>query len=390
MMALVALGAGRAFAWGSGHETVARCLLRRLPPELASRMTPEWMRIYEEASHLPDAGSPELLAPADREALKALGWTGGMELHENPLRFAIFDRLVAAIRRDDAYSQFVLLAALSHVNADPAASNHNPFVQYVSMILTRGGLGIFSVGDTDFAVVETTPAMRAVMDRRLADIPEPVLPERLTYRDCYARLLRLEWDSVELCNGRGCDVAAYAAARKAGDAEAEGKLAEALCDLGMYAVEETLWFYAAAQRLAEEGAEPPADFDAKAFVAEIEAEKTPAFARRPLGADGHLRPYLPEPGVRYDVQVLADPLAHMDNGVMSPASRILAPQAVCSLRHVRPDLASALVDIRDVLAGKMDPSATRLLVVFGEKMEPFVGFDAEGLKAAVAAYACCG
>ena len=381
------LTAVTAFGWGPGHDTVARCLLQRLPDELASRMTPEWKAVYEEASHLPDAGSTNILVAADREPLRTLGWTGGLELHQNPFRFELFNRLVDAIRRDDAYSQFMLLAALSHVNADPAACNHNPVVQCASYIWGIEGLCIYPYLGLDFAAVEKSDVMRAVMDRRLKAVPEPVLPANLTYRACYEYLVRLQWDAAELCNGRGADVMAFSAALKAGDKSAEEGLAEALCDLGMYAVEKTLWCYAAARRLAREKAEPPEDFDAKALVARVEAERIPAFLKRPFGADGHLKPFLPEPGVRYDVLVLADSIAHMNKGVLSPASRILAPQAVGSLRHVRPDLRSALVDIRDVRDGRLDPSVTKLLVVFGEAFEPFLGFDNEGLKKEIVAFA---
>ena len=389
-LAAVVLCSDAAFAWGLGHDTVARCLLRRLPAELSSRMKPEWIPTYLEASHLPDAGSMNILLAVDREPLISLGWTGGLELHDNRLRFAMFNRLVHAIRRDDAYSQFMLLAAISHVNADPAACNHNPVVQCGSYIWGSEGLNVYPKLGLDFASVETTPVMRSVMERRLAAIQEPVLPEKLSYTDCYDRLVRLQWDADELCNGRGSDVMERAAALAAGDASAENGLAEALCDLGMYAVEHTLWFYAAARRLANEKAEPPSGFDAKAFIDSVEKEMSIAFSKRPFGADGYLRPYLPEPGVRYDVLVMADSLANMSEGVLAPSARMLAPQAVGSLRHVRPDLKSALVDIRDVREGKLDPSVTRLLVVFGEKIDSFRDFDGESLKAALVAWSRAG
>ena len=387
LFGIVLLVAGTASAWGPGHDTVARCLLRRLPGELTSQMKTEWRAVYEEASHLPDAGSTNLLVLADRTPLLAAGWTGGMELHRNPLRFKLFDRLVDAIRRDDAYSQFMLLAAISHVNGDPAACNHNPVVQCASYIWGIEGLCIYPYLGLDFAAVEKSDVMRAVMERRLAAVPSPVLPAKLTYRDCYAYLVRLQWEAAELCNGRGADVMVYSAALKAGDASAEEKLAEALCDLGLYAVEKTLWCSAAARRLADEKADPPGDFDAKSFADRVEAEMISAFVKRPFGADGHLRPYLPEPGVRYDVRVLADSIAHMASGVLAPASRLFAPQAVCSLRRVRPDLKSALVDIRDVRDGNLDPSVTKLIVVFGERINPFLGFDSPRLKAALVDYA---
>ena len=387
LLGVALLAAGTAFGWGPGHDTVARCLLRRLPGELTSRLKPEWRAVYEEASHLPDAGSTNILVAADRAPLMAAGWTGGTELHRNPLRFELFDRLVDAIRRDDAYSQFMLLAAISHVNGDPAACNHNPVVQCASYIWGVEGLCIYPYLGLDFAAVETTDAMRAVLERRLAAVPSPVLPEKLTYRDCYDYLVRLQWEAAELCNGRGADVMALSAALKAGDASAEEKLAEALCDLGLYAVEKTLWCFAAARRLADGTAEPPADFDAKAFADRVEAEMVPAFVKRPFGADGHLKPYLPEPGVRHDVLVLADSIAHMDGGVLAPAARLFAPQAVCSLRHVRSDLKSALVDVRDVRDGRLDPSVTKLLVVFGERISSFLGFDGKGMKRAIVAYA---
>lgn len=386
-LAAAALCASAAFAWGPGHDTTVRCLLKRLPRELASRMTPEWNERYEEASHLPDHGRPELLKDVDRKPLEALGWDGGMQLHENPLRFEMFNRLVDAVKRDDAYSQFMLIAALSHVNADPAACNHNPVVQCGSYIWGCQGLNLFPELGLDFASVEETPVMRAVMEKRLAAVPEPTLPAKIGFEDVYGKLIRLQWEATELCNGRGSDVMAYAVALHAGDTSAEPKLAEALCDLGMYAVEHTLWLYAAAVRLAEEGAEPPADFDAETFTAAIDAEMKRPFLERPFGADGHIRPYLPVPGVRNRIRVLYDAIAFHAHGVMAPPSRILAPQAVSSLRHLFPSANASLLDIREAAEKGVDPAETEILVVFGGRFVPYLGFDVKKLLANIVAYA---
>ncbi len=184
LVVCVALCAGfSACAWGIGHETTVRAILKRLPAEVSLRMKPEWIPLWEEASHLPDNVRHDILTQPDRGILEKAGWKG-MSLHEDSFRFKMFDLLVEDIRRGDDYSAFMMIAALSHVIADSAACNHNPIVQCSECIWGKQGLNLMSGIDCDFSVVEKTPAMRAVFDRRIAAVPVPVLPDKMGSEHC--------------------------------------------------------------------------------------------------------------------------------------------------------------------------------------------------------------
>lgn len=385
VLAGVAMMAGAGFGWGDGHDAVARCLLKKLPRELVGQMKGEWKALYEEASHLPDAGRHELLNEPYRGFLEKKGWKG-TNLHKNRFNFWMFDCLVEAVKRGDAYGQLMLLAAISHVAGDPAACNHNPVVQCGLYIWGDEGYGIFGAKGLEFSAVEETEGARAVMERRLRELEEEPLPERLGFAECYEAMVALQWEAAELCSGRGSDVMAHAAAFSAGDAGAEEPLAEALCDLGMFAVRKTLWLYRAAARLAGEGAEPPEEFDEPGLTAKVEKAAKEKWLRRPFGADGYLREYLPEEGKRQEVRVLCDSIAHMNFGVMTPASRILAPQTVESLRRLFPERGAALIDVREVAERGVDPGETKLLVAYGGKFSGYLGFDAEKMLREVVKY----
>jgi len=374
-----------AFGWGPGHDTTVRCIEKRFPKDFTSHLKEEWVPLWEEASHLPDAGRHDLLKEPDRSFLEKNGWKG-MALHENKFRFLLFDCLVGAICRGDWYEQFMLVSALSHVNADPAACNHNPIVQCASYIWGGEGLNVLADAGYEFSAVEKTETMRAILERRLAAVPAPTLPAKLDYEDVYRKLVTLQYGAAELCNGRGSDVMAAAVRRMGGDPTAETDLAEALCDLGLYSVEHTWWIYEAAKRLAAEKAEPPADFDVAAFMKPLKAEFAKRQLARPFGADGYLRDCLPQGG-KCRIRVLNDPTAHMAEGILTAQARIIGPQIVCSLHHLFPSANAALVDLREVAKKGLDPKDTELLIVPGTSIESFLGYDTKPLLRQLAAYA---
>ena len=134
--------AGGAFAWGPGHDVVARCVLEKLPAEWRARFKPEWMKSYLAASHLPDNGSLKLLRPEELEWFKAnCGLKDvAMPFHYPPCFLGEVSRLVHAIRSGDDYSVFIYLASISHAIADPAACNHDPIIHILTYTWGDEGL----------------------------------------------------------------------------------------------------------------------------------------------------------------------------------------------------------------------------------------------------------
>ena len=71
LVVAVALSPLSAFAWGPGHNTVAKCVLEKLPSEWRARFKSEWMKQYLGASHIPDNGRTSLIKADDIEWLTA-------------------------------------------------------------------------------------------------------------------------------------------------------------------------------------------------------------------------------------------------------------------------------------------------------------------------------
>ena len=88
-----------AWAWGAGHDTVARCVLEKLPAAWKSRFRPEWRPAFLAAAHLPDNGDARVLGPDELLWLRENGGLGASlyALHAGPPVYGEIERLVGAL-----------------------------------------------------------------------------------------------------------------------------------------------------------------------------------------------------------------------------------------------------------------------------------------------------
>lgn len=380
-----------AFAWGTGHDTVARCVLEKLPPEWRARFKSEWMKPYLEASHLPDRGRASLLKSDDIEWLTAnCGFKGDTyALHYPPCMIGETARLVHAIRTGDDYSVFMYLATISHAFADPVACNHDPIIHLFTYIWCANALDVLpSTGrpmPVDFAFAERDSDTREVLACRLAELKVPVVPTDITTEALFAQMLSWEYLALDKCSATSHRIVENGAKWMAtGDVQAKREAADALCDLGLWSVVRTLYVFAAARRLAAAG---EIDVTPESIERWCKAAKTneAAVASRPMENDSFAKPYFPEKGKSMRFAVFYDPTAHMDKSVFCAFAMPLACQVVGSLKKIRPDLNAGLFDARVFAREGLDPSVVQYVMVF-KRVIPWRNFDVKGFNARLAEY----
>lgn len=372
-----------AWAWGGGHDTVGLSVLEKVGPKWESRLKSVSCRRFLEATHLPDNGDPNLFGEKCRAYLVSHGMGGksAYGLHKPPLRMALFNALVAAMVDNRDEDVAIVTAALSHALADPYACNHDPIAHYATYIVSPGGLDVVPSLSLDFRFAGEE---KTTLARRLAALEELPLPADQTPSDVYRQIDRwdFEADDLNFSHGRKAVDAelVYCAAKTPENA---AKLADVLCDLGLAAVQHTIWCFRAAERFAAAG-KPLPDVDFAALAAAHEREFNSIRAARDAHNDAFAADCLPEPGRKYEIAVLYDPLGHMASGVLSPYARLAAVQCVHSLRAM--GRRTALLDIREARKG-VDASAAPALIVFGRRFAGWAGFDAGALKTAIVRYA---
>lgn len=397
VLAAGALAAGAAWGWGGGHDTVARCLARRLPAALASALDdPATRRDCLAWAHFPD-GRIETLErafPADAAWMKARGVTTAYAFHHDRARCLAVDRLVDAVRAGDVRRQLFWINALGHAIADLAACNHDPLVH----VLEYGwrNLGVFPNAPLDFCWVEgegyAAEALggawtREILARRLRELPDPAVPDGLTPDALGVDLCFYAAESSEMFR-HSLDIARGAALWSLRRDEAAGRLlAERLCDLGLWGVSRTLFVYAAARRFAADPDYREMDY---AAVARAAREKTLAYeAARPTAADAMTAGLLPD-GAASRIRVLYDSQGRFGRGTLDVAERFLAVPTAASLRRLAPAARATLLDTRDLAWQGLDPRDADLLVVYGRVLGDWGAVKGRDLRARIGAFAAAG
>lgn len=400
--ALALMLASAGWAWGGGHDTVARCVLRKLPDEWQAKLKPEWKRAYFGASHLPDNGNPKLLKPEDLAWLREhCGLKDSMAaLHKGLPVYGEIERLVNALRAGDDYSVFIYLASLSHSIADGAACNHDPIIHMLTYTWSAEGSpqgrGLPVLPKTgrewpiDFSFVERDADTKAVLARRLEALVVPEPPADVTLERLFALVDRWEVLSME-CNNQNSGRIIDAGAKwvGTGDVAAKREAADALCNLGLWPVERTLYLFKAALLLASRPDFAPMPRAAKEAVLAGKGTNEVELLRRPMANDSFARPYFAEPGRPSRVRVMYSPIDHMASSVFDPVARPVGCQIVGSLKKCRPELNASLMDAREFAKDGLDPAVTPAIVIF-RRVTGYHGFNAQGFEKNLRAYAKAG
>jgi hypothetical protein len=389
LCALVALPA-LTFGWGSGHDVVGKALAERLPEPWRSRLQGEALKQFCADNHYPDArmefAADARVTPGEVGYLAARKMTNSGQLHSDEGRGFSFALLVRALRENRPESALLWLGALAHSTADMAACNHDPIVHLATYGWSDPGWAFRlpsgrALTALDLGWVAGVPEAKDVWEKRLAlvaaadsgkDAEEAVLDVMLAGPQ-----------GVSACAPVGVPIIRDAAAWcNAKSPERARSLAESLSQLGCWAVERVLRDFLAAERLAKTGANP--DVTA-AVLSRYRAAFETFTATRPFDEDsltkGLTAPISPD---KPCMAVLAEPAWRMNDGMFGFNDRVLAAQAVTSLR--RRGTNAALADVRAFMACHFPVDKVPIVLVFAQKVSAYYTLQPKALTEQLVAY----
>lgn len=368
-----------AFAWGTGHETVARETLKLLQGEWGERLrTGEGGKVFVSSSHAPDDQKTLFSDRAEYidETLRArLTPQSGKEpvmyrFHEADARCELVLAMSRAMRDGNDKAVGFLLGCFNHSVADTVSANHSPLLQLVTY--NWKALGLADRVEDDCSMLESSPGRMAVFDRVSRSVckkiprmsPEPQSEFDAAYADELAGPNFFRFDS-DICAG--------------GDASVEAFALEAA-----YAVRRTVAALLAAESFSRLPEEPV--FDKALTERRFRERATAALSARPMGADSITAGVLPKPGHVPSVGVLYDPTGYWQRGIVYMVNRTLAVQIAATLKK-RHD--AALLDIRDVIKNGV-PAGVEVVVAPCNGLGDHFGFSARKLVSALEAFAARG
>lgn len=363
-----ALASGTAFGWSKGHDTVAEAVRGHLSADQRAHLEDDGARKrYLAYSHLPDnrAGWTNVLNEAERAFLAANGVDGTYGLHYNRGYWSAFALLVKAIRENDVERRLLWEMAIGHAVADMGACNHDPLIHIADYGWGPGGAKVLPRLELDLGFVEKSPKTKDAFFRRAAALePRPVAPDA-TLRDILLSMSAFENEG--LSNFRIQTSLLQAAADYACEATDENaaRLGELLGDLGLWAVDRTLYVCRAAELVARRNDDLAMDM--KSLLKETNERWTEFTRTRPLADDEMARPFIND-GKPSKIRVLYDPLGRYAAGSMTILDRFLAVCVAGSLREIAPKSNATLLDLRELQEKGVSPADAPLLVVFGTRL----------------------
>ena len=372
IMAAAVLVATSAFAWGPGHDTVARETLKLLPGQWGERLrNGRGGKLFLSSAHAPDDMKTLLTDRAeyvDKTLLARLTPPNGKtpvmyRFHHADARCELILAISRAMRGGNEDAVGFLLACFNHSVADTVSANHSPLIHLVTY--NWRSLGLAGSVDDDCVMLDKAPGRKAVFGRISASLcakiqsrdPEPQAVFDAAYADELAGPTFFRHDR-DICAG--------------GDAAVNAFAKEAA-----YAVRRTVEALLAAESFSRLTAEPV--FDKSLTERRFKENARTFLSARSMNDDAITSGVLPEPGHVPSVGVLYDPTGYWTRGVVYMADRVLAVQIAATLRK-RHD--AALLDIREVIA-KGVPPGVKAIVAPCSGLGDHFGFSAQSLVSAL-------
>jgi len=364
-----------AFGWGAGHDVVGRAVAARLPAPWQARLQGAALERFCADNHYPDARTDfkgnRRVTPDEVAYLAGRKMTNSGQFHSDEGRGVAFTLLVRALRENRPDSALLWLGALSHSTADMVACNHDPVVHLATYgwndpawnFRLPGGRSLTGL---DLGWVETVPEAKAVWEKNLARVA--AADSGKGAEDAVLDVMLAGLHGVETCAPYGVPIARDAAAWAATRNPESGKaLAESFSALGCWAVERLLRDFWVAERLARAGTVPEVTEAAlkryQAAFAEFTAARRFEDDSLVQGLTAPQRPATPY------LAVLAEPTWRMNDGMLGFNDRVLAAQAVTSLRKL--GMNAALVDVRAFMARGLPVANSPVLLVFAQKTSAY-------------------
>lgn len=378
------------FAWGSGHDVVARSVAQHIPAPWSEMLqnNPEIMRQFLIDSHYPDNfNEPERERWGENylNILKERKIKNRHSFHLPEARCLAFELLVKAIRENDSPQVLLLLSLLSHSIADQTSFNHEPLVHYATYVLGREGLNLVPTLELDLGWVVKQEITRKIWNEHCAKLAKKIKTYS-TPEEVFTHLFEIEWLGVEYAYlgktvlenafilekiSQGTDSKNFTRSRE----EAEKQLALAFCEVGGWAVQETLAIFETALEMAKSEQEVIWSGKIEDYAPQYRQKMIDFVQSRPTEHDGICLPYLPLEGEKSaSIQILYDSTGRWQEGFFNGGDRIFAVQIAETLRQN--GKSAELLDIRTFNHnGISSPEKVSLLIVPAQRINSYYGTD---------------
>ena len=372
LAAATVFAATSAYAWGSGHDTVARETLKHLPGEWGERLrSGEGGKRFLSAAHAPDDMKTLFTERAeyiDGTLLARLTPPNGKtpvmyRFHDADARCELILAMSRAMRGGSDAAVGFLLGCFNHSVADTVSANHSPLIQLVTY--NWKALGLAGKIDDDCVMLEKSPERKAVFSRvatsACANISSKSLVPQAVFDAAYAdKLAGPDFYCLDRDFCAGGDATVNAFAQEAA-----------------YAVRRTVEAFLAAESFSRLPEDPV--FDKALTERRFKDIAMDRLSARSMNDDAITSGVLPGPGHVPSVGVLYDPTGYWTRGVVYMADRVLAVQIAATLRK-RHD--AALLDIREVIA-KGVPPGVKAIVAPCSGLGDHFGFSEQSLVSAL-------
>ena len=379
-----------AFGWGTGHDVVGRAVAVRLPAPWPERLKGAALEQFCVDNHYPDARTDfkgnKRVTPEEVAYLAGRKITNSGQFHSDEGRGVAFTLLVRALRENRPESALLWLGALSHSTADMVACNHDPIVHLATYGWNDPGWnfrlpGGKALSGLDLGWVETVPEAKAVWKKSLARVAAADSGQGA--EDAVLDVMLAGLHGVGTCAPYGVPIARDAAAWAATMNSASGQaLAQSFSALGCWAVERVLRDFLVAERLAQAGTIPEVTDGAlkryQAAFSEFTAARRFEDDSLVQGLTAPQRPAAPY------LAVLAEPTWRMNDGMLGFNDRVLAAQAVTSLR--KRGMNAALTDVRAFMARGLPVASSPFLLVFAQKTSAYYTLQPKALTEQLVRY----
>lgn len=335
----------RVFGWGAGHDTVGRSVAIRLPAAWRDQLKGPILARFLNDNHFPDsreALNDPRFDQEDKAVFAQYKFKDRFAFHTSLGRSIAFERLVDAIRKDDADRVFLFLAVLCHSIADQTACNHEPFIHYATYNLGAEGMNILGKVPLDLGWIDQNANRQALFEQALADLPEslPAAEPDKIHQD----LAFYEWEGTESFR-RAADLfkKAVRCSKESVNPDDEKDLVHEFACLGAWSVKRILYVFASASEFARSGKD--ARYDSR-YLNDYSNKINRYLKDRPIEMESFAVPYLPHRTTAVKIAVLYNPVGKMNEGMFNFLNRVQGCQ-ICHTLKDRYEI--ALWDLRRFL-----------------------------------------
>jgi hypothetical protein len=360
------------FAWGHGHDTIARETLKLFPGKWGERLRDgKGGKIFISSSHAPDDMKTRLIDRAaylDKILIERLTPTNGKmpvmyRFHSADARCELILAMSRAMRSGNEEALGFLLACFNHSVADTVSANHSPLIHLVTYNWRT--LGLIGAVDDDCVMLEKTPERKAlfssVAEKECAKITSARFDAQLVFDAVYLdEVIGPEFFRYDCDISSGGKAAIKAFAHEASDA-----------------IHRTVQAFLAAESFSTLPDEPVFN---KALTQRRFNEKAKEFLlKRSMEDDAITLGVLPKSNHVPKIGVLYDPTGFWTRGIVFMANRVLAVQIAATLKKEN-DV--SLLDIREVIA-KGVPSGVKTIVAPCSGLGEHFGFSPQAFISAL-------